>query len=63
VPHPRIGSALNTGLRAVAAIGKGGSVLLFRRGLVAAVLVLCAATAGCSDLVEPGEGLARNHLV
>jgi hypothetical protein len=50
-------------LRAVAAIGKGGDVLLFRRGLVAAALVLCAATAGCSDLDEPGQGLARNDLV
>ena len=38
-------------------------MLLFRRRLVAAALVLCAATAGCSDLDEPGQGLARNDLV
>jgi hypothetical protein len=27
------------------------------------VLILCAATAGCSDVNEPGQGLSRNDLV
>ncbi len=34
-----------------------------RRRLAPAVLVLCIATAGCSDLDEPGQGLTRNDLV
>ncbi|MBB4766405.1 hypothetical protein ACFQFC_19510 [Amorphoplanes digitatis] len=39
-------------------------MLLSRRRAVAAVLVLfAAATAGCSDLDDPGQGLARNDLV
>ncbi|MEU7907869.1 hypothetical protein [Actinoplanes sp. NPDC049118] len=38
-------------------------MLLSPRRALAAVLVLCAATAGCSDLDEPGQGLARNDLV
>jgi hypothetical protein len=50
-------------LRAVAAIGKGGHVLFSRRRLAAAALVLCAATAGCSDLDDSGRGLTRNDLV
>jgi hypothetical protein len=50
-------------LRAVARIGKGGHVLFFRRRLAAAALVLCAATAGCSDLEDTGQGLTRNDLV
>jgi hypothetical protein len=50
-------------LRAVARIGKGGHVPVFRRRLATAVLLLCAATAGCSDLDETGQGLTRNDLV
>lgn len=35
----------------------------FRRCLTAAALILCVATAGCSELDEPGQGLTRNDLV
>jgi hypothetical protein len=38
-------------------------VPFLRRRLAAVVLVLCAATAGCSDLDDPGQGLTRNDLV
>jgi hypothetical protein len=38
-------------------------VLFSRRRLAAAVLALCAATAGCSDMDDPGQGLTRNDLV
>ncbi|WP_125809448.1 hypothetical protein [Actinoplanes sp. ATCC 53533] len=34
-----------------------------RRFLAAAALMLCVATAGCSDLDDPGQGLTRNDLV
>jgi hypothetical protein len=50
-------------LRAVADIGKGGHVLFSRLRLAAAALALCAATAGCSDLDDPGRGVTRNDLV
>ena len=36
---------------------------VFRRHLATAALMLCAATAGCSDLEESGPGLTRNDLV
>ena len=36
---------------------------LTRRRIAAAVLMLCTATAGCSDLDEPSQGLTRNDLV
>ncbi|MFB9362562.1 hypothetical protein [Actinoplanes nipponensis] len=36
---------------------------VFRRRLATAVLLLCAATAGCSELDESGQGLTRNDLV
>ena len=36
---------------------------VLRRRLATAVVLLCAATAGCSDLDEPGHGLTRNDLV
>jgi hypothetical protein len=38
-------------------------VPLSHRRLAPAVLVLCVATAGCSELDEPGQGLTRNDLV
>jgi hypothetical protein len=38
-------------------------VLFSRRRIAAAALVLCASTAGCSDLDDPGQGLTRNDLV
>jgi len=38
-------------------------VLSSRRRLAAAALALCAATAGCADLDDPGQGLTRNDLV
>ena len=38
-------------------------MLSSRRRLTAAVLALCAATAGCSDLDDAGQGLTRNDLV
>jgi hypothetical protein len=50
-------------LRAVARVGKGGQVPHFRRRLATAVLLLCAATAGCSDLDESSPGLNRNDLM
>ena len=34
-----------------------------RRFLATAALTLCVATAGCSDLDDPGQGLTRNDLV
>lgn len=34
-----------------------------RRRLAAAALLLCVATAGCSELDEPSSGLTRNDLV
>lgn len=34
-----------------------------RRFLAVAALMLCVATAGCSDLDDPGQGLTRNDLV
>ena len=38
-------------------------MLSSRRRLAAAALALCAATAGCADLDDPGQGLTRNDLV
>jgi len=38
-------------------------VLSSRRRLAALALALCAATAGCADLDDPGQGLTRNDLV
>jgi len=38
-------------------------VPLTRRRVAAAVLMLCTAMAGCSDLDEPSQGLTRNDLV
>ena len=38
-------------------------MLSSRRRLAALTLALCAATAGCADLDDPGQGLTRNDLV
>ncbi len=55
---------MNTGLRALAHIGKGGLVPSTRLRLTTAALLALAATAGCSDLDDPAaQGLSRNDLV